>query len=108
GPKLIRNVFLPGYITNQCRKLAPSRNKTYITHQFFCGEINLDTWCDIYRYSGLPTSSLNPLFSMMVIPEYVPYIKACMLNNIEINPACLELWIDKELDNPKSPHPFRS
>src|SRR5690606_24865769 len=45
---------------------------------------------------------------MMVIPEYVPYIKACMLNNIEINPACLELWIDKELDNPKSPHPFRS
>lgn len=108
GPKLIKNIFLPRYITNQCKKLHPLKNKDYITHQFFCGEIDLDMWSNIHTLNGSHTSSLKPLFSMMVIPEYAPYVKACMLNNIEINPACLELWIDKELDNPKSPHPFRS
>lgn len=50
---------------------------------------------------------IEPMFSVMVRREHVPYIRACMITNTPIPVDMLELWIDRKLDAVDSSYKIR-
>lgn len=78
------------------------RNNRIITNLHFCASYSDSSisYIDHNGYNGTKLEyNIKPLFTLVVKPEFMPYIRLCWLLGEEPDYSIFELWIDSEFDN---------